>query len=78
MPATSSLRRTIFTASVALACIAAPASASAVSDGTSNTIMFATSVDRSNPPAITRLMEEEGIGFDFRASRSPFALTTSP
>lgn len=73
MPATSSLRRTIraasvVLASVALACVAAPASASALSDGTSNTIMFATSVARTNPPAITRLMEEEGIGFDFRAA----------
>jgi hypothetical protein len=29
--------------------------------------VFATSIARPNPPAISRLMEEEGIGFDFRA-----------
>jgi len=63
MPTTSSLRRTILAASVALACVTAPASASALSDGTSNTIMFAASIARANPVATTRLMEEEGIGF---------------
>ncbi len=65
MLATSSLRRTILAASVALACVAAPASASAsaISDGTSNTIMFSASIARANPVATTRLMEEEGIGF---------------
>ena len=59
-------------AAVALACLAssaslaAPASASDLRDGTSNTIMFATSPAPVGPAAITRLMEEEGIGFDFR------------
>jgi hypothetical protein len=67
MPHTSSLCRAIAAAAVALACVAAPASAGAVSDGTSNTIMFGASIARANPPAISRLMEEEGIGFDFRA-----------
>ena len=66
MPATS-LRRIILATSVALTCVAAPASASALSDGTSNTIMFGASVARANPQAVTRLMEEEGIGFDYRA-----------
>ena len=66
---TTSIRRIILAASVAFACVAAPASATALSDGTSNTIMFGAWVARANPPAITRLMEEEGIGFDFRAQR---------